>query len=244
MDDKYLLALMYDFYNKHTLKGQNDDITYYIKQIDNYKAKKILVVGAGTGRVAIPLSNYSEVTALDFDKERLMVLKSKCENIKTICVNFLEFDSKEHYDLIIIPYSTFQFDCDKTVLKKMLKKLKQLLSDKTVAIFDLSESFINKIEKENELLFTEYYDEIGDEVSVYYTSKRYSDYINFIVKYKLKYLNKELIENEKYYYYDYDLILKLLAETNLELIRLDKGYGKDGFKHKNLYHCRSCYERK
>ena len=74
MNDNYLLALMYDFYNYNTLRGQNDDIPYYIKQIDKYSSKKVLVVGAGTGRVAIPLAKYCDVTALDFDKERLTVL--------------------------------------------------------------------------------------------------------------------------------------------------------------------------
>ena len=55
MNEKSLLALMYDFYNLHTLKGQNDDIDYYINQIKKYNAKDVLVIGAGTGRVAIPL---------------------------------------------------------------------------------------------------------------------------------------------------------------------------------------------
>ena len=33
MKEKNILALMYDFYNDHTLRGQNDDIGYYIEQI-------------------------------------------------------------------------------------------------------------------------------------------------------------------------------------------------------------------
>jgi len=244
MDDKYLLALMYDFYNKNILKGQNDDISYYIKQIANYKSKNVLVVGAGTGRVAIPLSDYANITALDFDKERLTVLKNKCKNIKTICENFLKFESKENYDLIIIPYSTLQFDCDKIKLKEMLKKLRQTMNSLTVSIFDLSESFNSKVDIAHELLFRKYCEEIKDEVSVYYTSKRYDEYISFTVKYKLKKLKKELLEIEKYYYYNDDLITTLLNETNLELIRLDKGYGNDSFKHKHLFHCRGSYETK
>ena len=36
MNDNYLLALMYDFYNYNVLKGQNDDIPYYINQIEKY----------------------------------------------------------------------------------------------------------------------------------------------------------------------------------------------------------------
>lgn len=86
MNDKKLLAIMYDFYNHHTLRDQNRDIDYYIKQIQKYSAEKVLVVGAGTGRVAIPLSNYTNVTALDFDEERLNVLISKNKNINVFFV--------------------------------------------------------------------------------------------------------------------------------------------------------------
>ncbi len=47
---------MYDFYNEHTVRDQNKDIQYYINKILEYSAKKILIIGAGTGRVAVPLS--------------------------------------------------------------------------------------------------------------------------------------------------------------------------------------------
>lgn len=238
MNDNYLLALMYDFYNYNMLKGQNDDIPYYINQIEKYSSKKILVVGAGTGRVAIPLSRHSDVTALDFDKERLSVLKQKNNNIKIVYENFLNFDTDEKYDLIIIPYSTLQFDCNESKLKKMLLKLKELMSSSTIAIFDMSESFNYKIEKNDEFLFESYCKEIKDDVSVYYTSKRYEKYINFIVKYKLKNLKKELIENEKYYYYNPLLIEQLIKEIGLEIITLDLGYNNNTFTHKHLYHCR------
>ena len=73
MDSKKMLAYMYDFYNLHTLKGQNDDIKYYKEQIKYYNAKTVLIVGAGTGRVAIPLNDVAKVTALDFDEGRLEV---------------------------------------------------------------------------------------------------------------------------------------------------------------------------
>ena len=78
MSEKKLLAYMYDFYNKHMLHDQNDDIQYYKNQIKHYNSKNILVVGAGTGRVAIPLSNIANVIALDFDAARLEVLKERC----------------------------------------------------------------------------------------------------------------------------------------------------------------------
>ena len=237
MNEKSLLALMYDFYNSHTLKGQNDDINYYINVIKEHEFKKTLIIGAGTGRVAIPLSDYSEVTALDFDYERLLRLNQKKGNIKTVCVDFLDYEGSADYDLIIIPYSTLQFNNDKRKLEIFLEKLNNLMTDKTTLIFDVSESFNSKIEKTNELIFSDYCDEIKDNVEVYYNSKRKKDYIEFIIRYKLCDNNICVIEKERYYYYNEAELQDVMKNNNIKVIRNDTGYGKQGFNHKHLYHC-------
>ena len=238
MSEKSLLALMYDFYNSHTLKGQNDDINYYINQIKIYDSKDALIIGAGTGRVAIPLSKYTNITALDFDKERLLHLKNKEKNINTICVDFLDYNESKKYDLIIIPYSTLQFDNNKKKLTRFFKKLHEVMNENTIVIFDVSESFNTKIEKNKEFLFKDYCNEINDEVEVFYSSKRFKDYIEFNVEYRICSTNNSVIECEKYYYYDKKLLLDVIKNNNLEVLKIDDGYGKDDFKHKHLYHCR------
>lgn len=238
MNEKSLLALMYDFYNSHTLKGQNDDISYYINQIKLYGSKDTLIIGAGTGRVAIPLSKYTNITALDFDKERLALLKNKAKNINTICIDFLDYNNSKKYDLIIIPYSTLQFDNDKKKLTHFFKKLYNVMNKNTIVIFDVSESFNTKIEKTNEFLFKDYCSEINDEVEVFYSSKRFKDYIEFNVEYKICSKNNSVIECEKYYYYDKNLLFDVIKNNNLDILKIDDGYGKDDFKHKHLYHCR------
>ena len=238
MSEKCLLAVMYDFYNSHTLKGQNDDINYYINQIKLYGSKDTLIIGAGTGRVAIPLTKYTNITALDFDKERLVRLNDKEKNIHTICIDFLDYSDLKKYDLIIIPYSTLQFDNNKQKLNQFFKKLYNVMNENTIAIFDVSESFNTKIEKTNEFLFKDYCSEINDEVEVFYSSKRFKDYIEFNVEYKICGSNDSVIECEKYYYYDKNLLSDVMKNNKLEIIKIDDGYGEDGFKHKHLYHCK------
>lgn len=238
MDKNKLLALMYDFYNSHTLISQNDDISYYINQIKENNAKNVLIIGAGTGRVAIPLSDYSNVSALDFDKERLERLKEKKENIKTLCMNFLDYTGQEKFDLIIIPYSTLQFNNDEYKLNAFFKKLNEIMDNSTILIFDVSESFNSKVEKNRDFLFKDYCNEVDDIVEVFYTSRRHKKYIEFIVEYVLNSNKITVTEIEKYYYYDRKLLLNVIENNNLEIIRIDDGYGKDGFKHKHLYHCR------
>ena len=202
MTDKKLLAIMYDFYNQYTLRDQNRDIDYYIKQIKKYSVERVLVVGAGTGRVAIPLSDYAKITAVDFDNERLEILKSKKGNINVVCCDFINFKSSEKYDLIIVPYSTIQFCGDITKINKIFNKLNQIMTEKTICIFDVSESFNEKTEKTKEFLFKDFCDEIKEQVEVYYSAKRYKDFIEFFIEYRLVEKNYSVIENEKYYYYD------------------------------------------
>lgn len=238
MDKKSLLALMYDFYNSHTLKGQNEDINYYISQIKLYNSKDILIIGAGTGRVAIPLTKYANITALDLDKERLVRLKNKEKNVNTICIDFLDYCESKKFDLVIIPYSTLQFDNSKEKLTQFFKKIYETMNDETIVIFDVSESFNTKIEKTKELLFKDYCSEIDDEVEVFYSSKRFNDYIEFNVEYKMCGKNNSVIERERYYYYDKSLLFDIIKNNNLKILKIDDGYGKDGFQHKHLYHCR------
>lgn len=238
MSEKSLLALMYDFYNLHTLKGQNDDINYYINQIKENNAKDVLVIGAGTGRVAIPLSKYSNVTALDFDGERLLRLEKKEKNVNTVCVNFLDYDEQKKYDLIIIPYSTLQFDNDKERLNSFFKNLHRIMNQSTIVIFDVSESFSSKVEKNKEFLFKAYCSEVKDEVEVFYTSKRFKEHIEFYIEYRLCKKDISVIEHENYYYYDRKLLFDVIDNNNFEILKIDDGYGKDDFKHKHLYHCR------
>lgn len=243
MTDKELLAIMYDFYNQHTLRDQNRDIDYYIKQIKKYSAERVLVVGAGTGRVAIPLSDYAKITAVDFDNERLEVLKSKKENINVVCCDFINFKSLEKYDLIIVPYSTIQFCGDITKINKIFNKFNKIMTEQTICIFDVSESFNEKTEKTKEFLFKDFCDEIKEQVEVYYSAKRYRDFIEFFIEYRLVEKNYSVIENEKYYYYDQEIFSNLLNKNNLMLLKIDNGYGDNIFQHKHLYHCRRKNER-
>lgn len=238
MNEKKLLALMYDFYNLHMLKGQNDDIDYYIKQIKEYNAKDVLVIGAGTGRVAIPLSNYVNITALDLDEERLRRLKKKEKNINVVCVNFLDYQEVKKYDLIIIPYSTLQFYNNKENLLAFFKNLNRIMNKNSIVIFDVSESFNQKAEKNKELLFKDYCKEVDDDIEVYYTSKHFKGGIEFWIEYRLCNKNISAFENEKYYYYDKQLFMDVINNTNFELLKINHGYGKESLKHKHLYHCR------
>ena len=138
MSDNEILALMYDFYNKYVLKDQNKDVDYYINQLNEYSANNVLVVGAGTGRVAIPLSDYVNVSALDFDLERLKLLNVKSKKPSIIYTDFVDFNHLDEYDLIIFPYSTIQFGGDYLKINEIFNKLGNTMNKDAVCLFDVS----------------------------------------------------------------------------------------------------------
>ena len=236
MNKKKSLAYMYDFYNKHMLHDQNDDIQYYKNQIKHYNSKNVLIVGAGTGRVAIPLSDIANVIALDFDEARLEVLREKSKNLKTICCDIKIFDTKEYFDMIVFPYSTIQFSNNEIEIDRILKQLIKIISTDTIILFDISKSFESKQNQKNILLFKDYSEEVKDNVSVYYSAKRYDKYIEFNVNYNIEQQKIQLLETEQYYYHNEKMFNKLLKNNNLKIIKIDYGYGNKNFTHKHIYH--------
>ena len=233
-----LLGYMYDFYNQHTLKGQNDDILYYQKLLQKYHPQNILIVGAGTGRVAIPLSEKVEIVALDFDKGRLEILNEKNNLIKTVCTDFIDYQTNTKFDMVIFPYSTLQFSNDPKKLNQIFKKTKEITNNKSIVIFDVSDSFEHKQEVDHLFLFKDYCEKVDDEISVFYSAKKYKQYIQFNVEYDL--LNKKinLLEQEIYYYYNKQQLNKIIKQNNFMILQIDLGYGNGQFLHKNIYHIR------
>ena len=137
-------AVLYDWHNSIKLHNQNKDIVFFQDFIKDNGNKKILVVGAGTGRVAIPLSERNYIYALDIDNQRLQLLKEKEYNnrkIKIINKDIEKYETEEKFDLIIFPYSTIQNIHTKNKRKRILKKVRELLKDNGRCIIDISNKF-------------------------------------------------------------------------------------------------------
>lgn len=232
-----LLALGYDFYNNHLLQGQNEDINFYLNEIKSRNAKNVLIVGAGTGRIAIPLSNVSDVDALDIDSSRLDVLTEKKKDIKTYCMDICRQIPNKKYDLIIIPYSTIQLLLTKQKILKALKNCSKVLKQKGILIFDVSESFNAKQSEKKHFIFKDYSSEMNSMVSVFYKSKRYKKYIKIVNYYGIENKNKTISEVEKYMYYNQEKLSKIVNKV-LGLDHIQNGYKENFFLHKHLYFCR------
>ena len=103
---------------KYKTKLQNKFIEKCLK---NSKNLRILDIGGGSGRFALPLSNNHFVTVIDPNKEALELLRSrdKEQKIKFISDRFENVNLSEKFDVVILIEVMNTFDDIKSILEKV-----------------------------------------------------------------------------------------------------------------------------
>jgi SAM-dependent methyltransferase len=130
-------APLYDYFQK----GVKGDVKFYLDYFKNFKGK-ILEIGAGTGRITIPLLKQGlDITALDIAHRMLQILKEKAKkenlSVKTICADMRKFKLKDKFDAVIITFRTFQHMYSVKDQLATLKTIRKHLKPKGVLIFDV-----------------------------------------------------------------------------------------------------------
>jgi len=143
--DKF--APLYDYFQK----GVKGDVEFYLDYFKNFKGK-ILEVGAGTGRITIPLLRCGlNVTALDIAPRMLQILKKKArrENmlVKTICADMRNFKLKDRFDAVIVTFRAFQHMYLVEDQLNALKSIKKHLNPDSILIFDVYTPSFKYIQK-------------------------------------------------------------------------------------------------
>ena len=118
------------------------DVKFYLDYLKQFRGKIILEVGAGTGRITIPLLKAGlNVTALDISPSILKVLreKAKRENIsaKIICADIRRLNLKDKFDAVVVPFRPFQHLYSVADQMNALKSIKKVLKPNGVLVFDI-----------------------------------------------------------------------------------------------------------
>ncbi|PWM66583.1 MAG: SAM-dependent methyltransferase [Desulfovibrionaceae bacterium] len=115
-------------------KAPQDELNFYLSYAE--KGNKILEPLCGSGRFLIPFMKRGfDISGIDLSEEMLKKLKQKEPNAKVICSDIIEYSSKEKFDYIFISSGSISLFTDINLLKKILKKLKDLLSSKGKLVF-------------------------------------------------------------------------------------------------------------
>ena len=152
MNDKiyhHKFANLYDYF-QHGIEG---DVKFYLDHFKNFKGK-ILEVGAGTGRITIPLLKKGlNVVALDIAPRMLAILEEKAKEkrllLKLVCADMRTFRLKQKFEAIIVTFRAFQHLYSVDDQLKALKCFKKHLKPNGILIFDVYNPNLNYIAKGN-----------------------------------------------------------------------------------------------
>lgn len=137
--DQFLVPELYDLFNKEC----TSDILWYIEYCKNHDFNKVLELGIGTGRVAIPMAKSGiEVWGVDKSSSMLNKLKSKIEhtgirNINIVSQDICNMQIDQTFNIALVPFCTFNFLLSLEEQKQALYSLKKHLTNNAVVIFDL-----------------------------------------------------------------------------------------------------------
>lgn len=89
-------------YNNNTGRYRSAiQLDFITKNIQN-KKYKILDIAGGSGRIAIPLLNYSnDITVADIDEHALQILDERKLGIHTVCGDFAQTVFKDKFSLVV-----------------------------------------------------------------------------------------------------------------------------------------------
>ena len=192
-------AFLYDWHNGIKLRRQNKDIEFWDSYLEKLRPNEVLVIGAGTGRIAIPLNKKFNVEALDISAGRLNRLKHKSKEVLTICSDISEYVSEKKYDCVIVPYSTFQCIYPTEKILNMLHSIHNLLIKGGYLLIDLSTHFNEDIDEDWVTVAEGYSLEIDAYIKELQRTIRHPQYIELDKMFQISDKEENILVNEIWY---------------------------------------------
>jgi SAM-dependent methyltransferase len=233
-----LEALLYDWHNAHRLIEQQADIAYWLERTTS--STRTLVLGAGTGRVAVPLAGagVSKVVALDRSLARLGRI-AKSPRLARICGDMTQLPVSRDFDDIIVPYSAFQLlptDADR---RRTVQLAATLLAREGSLYIDVSTSFDNRPPTGPSVALTEFCEELGQGVTEIETCSRETDALLIHREFRLHSGDVLCATEERWAYFSAIDFGALFSEAGLTVESIDHGYGSGRSMHRRIFHAGS-----
>lgn len=118
-----------------------EEVDFYKKIIDRFSSKTILELGVGTGRIfskLLPMVDHA--VGIDISEQMLNVCRKTCEpntNYELHKQTFVEFRLNRFFDLIYVPFNTFQHLLLEEEQLACLKSVKYHMNSNSRFILDL-----------------------------------------------------------------------------------------------------------
>jgi len=123
----YYGSLCTEMYEILHEKAPRDELEFFLSYAGT--EQKILEPLCGSGRFFVPFYKAGyDISGMDLSSEMLEKLKQKISDAKVIQADLTEFVSADRYDYIFIPSGSLSLFTDIHICKKILGKLKELLT--------------------------------------------------------------------------------------------------------------------
>jgi len=123
----YYGSLCTEMYEILHEKPPQDELEFFLSYAK--KEQKILEPLCGSGRFFVPFYKAGyDISGMDLSSEMLEKLKQKIPGARVIQADLTEFVSSDRYDYIFIPSGSLSLFTDVRICKKILGKLKELLT--------------------------------------------------------------------------------------------------------------------
>lgn len=214
--DNYDYDLVFDF-----VKG--------VMEEESIKAKNILEMACGTGKLTEKLTGICYVDAFDNSEKMLaqayqrLYRNKKCHIFQ---MDLSTFHMNKEYDIILCLCDGFNYLDTIDKIQSSLERVKKNLKDQGIFIFDLNTEYRFKEVYKNHIQIEEKDDFFITWENHYNENHRKNIYtLNFFIEEGDLY--RRQIEEHVEYVYDLDEIKEVLEKVGLKIISIRKGYSKN-----------------
>ncbi|MCG2694922.1 class I SAM-dependent methyltransferase [Candidatus Parcubacteria bacterium] len=242
---------LYDLDPRSFLK---EEVSFYLKLVEKFKPKNILELGVGSGRIFSKLLNKVVYgVGVDISDNMLDVCRKTCDdkrNYELINLNFINFNLNQKFDLIYMPFNTFQHLLSVEDQTKCLVSIKRHMDKNSFFILDVMDSdnivfelnnwkldYSTKLPNGNILKREQKTLKVNKKTHVFYKQFRYQELGK----------NKELKDESVF-----DALMKITPNQKLEKLLNRFGFEivnkwsnyhfKDSVKTKKIIYCLKAYE--
>lgn len=228
-----LEALLYDWHNYHKLRAQHFDVSYLLQRLE--RAARLLVLGAGTGRVAVPLAAGGRVVvALDRSVERLRRIPAR-PRLHPLAADFRAAGLSRFADAAVFPYSSFQLLATRQDRLAALGTAHRALRPRGMLLVDVSPSFERRTTTDGWRLALEApCAPLGMLVREHERAARADDHV-VLQKTFSGTDGRLLLVEERWALLSAIDLPGLLADSGFELAEVEEGYGGDRSAHRRVF---------
>jgi SAM-dependent methyltransferase len=227
-----LEAAFYDWHNAHRLRRQRQDVAFWLAL--TRISSRIVILGAGTGRVAVPLARAGRaVTAIDLNPDRLATIGA-CPHLVAICGDMRRLPlARARFDTAVVPYSTFQLLPSPTDRNATLAEAARVLKPGGTLHLDVSTNFDSRPATPWRMVLTAPFPPTAMIIEEWERSTQHADHVLLEKSFRAE--GQELLRlTERWTHFQALDLQAGLADAGFTITNIDHGYGTP--THRRIYH--------